>query len=227
MYMSRSSYSSPIGQNVDMDVAVNLVESYLRLNGYLTLSEFEIQKKGSDGSYRTLTDVDIVGLRFPGDVLAADSYDVEDGRMLLIHDSALRLEQDQVDVIIGEVKQGEAVFNPGLTAHQVLHTVMGRVEWIYGSEIGAIVDEVAREGIAVTPSRHGGTVRTRLVAFGRSPHVDLHTISLSHIVEQMTDFMTDFDDVLRSANFKDPASALLRLLAKTGFTVERGVDEGG
>ncbi|MFW2340639.1 MAG: hypothetical protein ACN4GK_11355, partial [Acidimicrobiia bacterium] len=78
-----------------MDVAVNLVESYLRLNGYLTLSEFEIQKKGSDGSYRTLTDVDIVGLRFPGDVLAADSHDVEDGRMLLIHDSALRLEPDQ------------------------------------------------------------------------------------------------------------------------------------
>lgn len=214
-------------QNVWMDVAVNLVESYLRLNGYLTLSEFEIQKKGRDGSYRTLTDVDIVAVRFPGDVVAADSHGFEEGRMLLIHDSALRPEPDQVDVIIGEVKQGEAVFNPGLTAHQVLHTVIGRLEWIYGTEIEEIVEEVAREGLAITPSRGIGTVRTRLVAFGRSPHLDLHTISLSHIVEQMTDFMTGFDDVLRSANFKDPASALLRLLAKTGFTVEREVDEGG
>ncbi|HSR44043.1 MAG TPA: hypothetical protein VLT15_02285 [Acidimicrobiia bacterium] len=210
-----------------MDIAVNLVESYLRLNGYLTLSEFEIQGKTTDGTYRTLTDVDIVGLRFPGDVFAAESDDHADGRMLLIRDPALNLEEGQIDVIIGEVKQGEAVFNPRITSHQVLHTVIRRVDWIYGTDVGAIVDQLSRNGVAVTTSCNGGTVRTRLVAFGRSPQVDLHTISLSHIVEQMTSFMTDFDDVLRSANFKDPASALLRLLAKTGFTVKKERDDGG
>jgi len=210
-----------------MDIAVNLVESYLRLNGYLTLSEFEIQGKTTDGTYRTLTDVDIVGLRFPGDVFAAESDDHADGRMLLIRDPALNLEEGQIDVIIGEVKQAEAVFNPRITSHQVLHTVIRRVDWIYGTDVGAIVDQLSRNGVAVTTSCNGGTVRTRLVAFGRSPQVDLHTISLSHIVEQMTSFMTDFDDVLRSANFKDPASALLRLLAKTGFTVKKERDDGG
>ncbi len=65
-------------QNGSMDVAVNLVESYLRLNGYLTLSEFEIQKKNRNGIYETLTDVDMVALRFPGDIYAADAHTDED-----------------------------------------------------------------------------------------------------------------------------------------------------
>ncbi len=208
-------------QNGSMDVAVNLVESYLRLNGYLTLSEFEIQGRAKDGTYRTLTDVDIVALRFPGDVYAADTHDIAEGRMLLIRDPALHLEDNQIDVIIGEVKQGEAEFNPGLSAHQVLHMVIRRVGWIYGSELESVVHEVAAHGLAVTPSCSGATVRTRLVAFGRTSDVNLHTISLSHIVEQMTAFMSDFDDVLRSANFKDPAPAFLRLLTKIGFTVSK------
>lgn len=222
VYMSRAPYFLFVVQNGPMDIAVNLVESYLRLNGYLTFSEFEIQGRGKDGSYRTLTDVDVVGIRFPGDIFAADAHDMAEGRMLLIRDPALRLEPDLIDVIIGEVKQGEAVFNPGLTDHRVLHTVIRRVEWIYGSAVEKVVDEVSSNGVAVTSSCDGSTtVRTRLVAFGRSAETDLHTISLSHMVEQMTAFMTDFDDVLRSANFKDPASAFMRLLAKTGFKVTK------
>lgn len=225
LYMSRSPHFPKMVQNGLMDIAVNLVESYLRLNGYLTLSEFEIQGQGKDGVYRTLTDVDIVGLRFPGDIHAADSHDGEESRMLLIQDAALQLEPDQIDVIIGEVKQGEAVFNPGLKDHHVLHTIVRRVGWVYGTELDTVVRDVARDGIAISPSCNGATVRTRLVAFGRSPVVDAHTISLSHIFEQMTVFMTDFDDDLKSANFKDPAPALLRLLAKTGFTVRKGDEE--
>jgi hypothetical protein len=97
-----------------MDVAVNLVESYLRLNGYLTLSEIEVQSQNALGGYDTLTDVDIIGFRFPGDVFAAESTDRAESRMLLITDDVLDLNEDRIDVIIGEVKQGEAVFNAGL-----------------------------------------------------------------------------------------------------------------
>ncbi len=200
-----------------MDVAINLVESYLRLNGYFTLSEFEILGRAEDGRYRTLTDVDIVGLRLPGDV----EEDGDDTRLLMIRDPALQLDPDEIDVIIGEVKQGEAVFNPGLTSPRVLRSVLGRLEWIYGIEVSRVVDELSERGLSIGTSHDGARVRTRLVAFGRSTHVDLHTMSLSHIVEQMTSFMSDFDGLLRSANFKDPAPALLRLLAKTGFTVSK------
>ena len=52
-----------------MDIAVNLVESYLRFNGYLTLSEFEVQARNEHGDFESVTDVDIMAIRFPGDVV--------------------------------------------------------------------------------------------------------------------------------------------------------------
>ncbi|MCJ7754031.1 MAG: hypothetical protein MUP13_05675 [Thermoanaerobaculales bacterium] len=199
---------------------MNLVESYLRLNGYLTLSEFEIQARGADGSYETVTDVDIVGFRFPGDIYAADDH--EDCRMLQIIDPALELRSDMVDVILGEVKQGDAQFNPGLKRHEVLHSVLQRLEWAYGAPIAGVVNDLQVRGFSETPACSGaGTVRTRLVAFGRSPTTDLHTISLSHIFQTMVDYFHEMEDVLRPAQFKDPAPALLRLLVKTGFEVTK------
>lgn len=204
-----------------MDVAVNLVESYLRLNGYLTLSEFEVQKKMKSGLYETITDVDMVALRFPGDVYAADSNDDDECRMLLIQDPVLELEEETIDVIIGEVKQGEAVFNPGLTRHEVLHSVLHRIEWVYAGGLDEVIDQLTNDGLSLVPARSGGQVRTRLVAFGRSDVSNINTVSLTQIFEAMINFMDEFDDVLRPAQFKEPAPAMLRLLAKTGFTVTK------
>ena len=204
-----------------MDIAVDLVESYLRLNGYLTLSEFEIQKRASGGGWDTVTDVDIVAVRLPGPVYAADAHTDADTRFLLIDDPALRLEDDCVDVIIGEVKQGDAVFNPGLTSHAALHTVLTRFAWLYPDGVESVVRDLQTDGISRTPSATGGSVRTRLVAFGRSDTVDVHTISLTHMIETLTGHLTDYEDVVRSAQFKNPALALLHLLAKTGFKIEK------
>ncbi len=204
-----------------MDIAVNLVESYLRLNGYLTLSEMEVQKKTKSGIYETLTDVDIVALRFPGQIYATDPHDGDDCRMLLINDDVLQLESETIDVIVGEVKQGDAVFNPGLTRHEVLHTVLHRVEWIYATQLDEVIGQVTESGVSLVPARSGGLVRTRLVAFGRADASNLNTVSLSHIVEAMVRFMDEFADVLRPAQFKEPAQAFLRLLAKTGFSVTK------
>lgn len=208
-----------------MDVAVNLVESYLRLNGYLTLSEFEVQKRNMKGIYETLTDVDMVALRFPGDIYAADAHTDEDSRVLLIQDDELRLEADTIDLIIGEVKQGEAVLNDSLTHHDVLHSVLQRVAWIYAEGLDGVIARLQEHGVAHSKARSGGQVRTRLVAFGRAPQSNINTISLSHIIETMISFMNEFDSVLRPAQFKAPTMALLRLLAKTGFDVSREVPE--
>jgi hypothetical protein len=203
-----------------MDIAVNLVETYLRLNGYLTLSEFEIQRQGEDGLYETVTDVDIVGFRFPGDIFAVDDH--EDCRMLQINDPALELAPDMIDVILGEVKQGDAQFNPSLTRHEVLHSVLQRLEWAYGAPIGGVVDDLQERGLSEVPACAGtGLVRTRLVAFGRSPITDLHTISLSHIFQTMIGYFHEMEEVLRPAQYKDPAPALLKLLVKTGFEVKK------
>lgn len=203
-----------------MDIAVNLVETYLRLNGYLTLSEFEIQARGENGFYETVTDVDIVGFRFPGDIYEVDDH--EECRMLQINDPALALQPDMIDVILGEVKQGDAQFNPSLTRHEVLHSVLQRLEWVYGAPISGVVGELQERGLSESPTCAGaGVVRTRLVAFGRSPSTDLHTISLSHIFSMMVGYFHEMEDVLRPAQFKDPAPALLKLLVKTGFDVSK------
>ena len=207
-------------QNGSMDIAVNLVETYLRLNGYLTLCEFEVQALGEEGMYETVTDVDIVGCRFPGDISAVDDH--EDCQMLQINDSALELQPDMVDVILGEVKQGDAQFNPSLTRHEVLHSVLQRLEWAYGVPIIGVVEDLQDRGLSEVPARTGvGTVRTRLVAFGKSRTTDLHTISLSHIFRAMVGYFHDLDEVLRPAQFKDPAPALLKLLVKTGFEITK------
>ena len=201
-----------------MDIAVNLVESYLRLNGYLTLSEFEIQRRSENGSYETVTDVDIVGFRLPGEIHAVDDH--EDCRMLQILDPALQLEPNMIDVILGEVKQGEAQFNPSLTRHEVLHSVLQRLEWAYGVPIIGVVEDLQARGLSKVPACAGtGVVRTRMVAFGRSPTTDLHTVSLSHIFSTMIGYFDDLEEVLRPAQFKDPAPALLKLLVKTGFEI--------
>jgi hypothetical protein len=203
-----------------MDAGVELVESYLRLNGYATLTEFQIHHRLPDGSYEALTDVDVVGIRFPGEVYAADPLDSPDARFLLIEDDELHLVEDTIDVILGEVKQGEAVFNPGLKRRETLETVLQRFRWLYEEPLSEVVAQLQRHGLVVGPAHGGGRIRTRLVAFGRSPINDLHTVSLRHIVEVMVSFMERLDRVIHTDAYSDPVAATLRLLVKLGFEVQ-------
>lgn len=204
-----------------MDVSVNLVESYLRLTGYFTLTEFEVQRRRDDGTFETITDVDVAAFRSPGDIHIGDPHRRRDCDVLLIDDPELRLEPECADVIIGEVKEGQAIFNPGLKDHQVLHSVLRRLEWLYASSLEQVVSELQQHGSTTTAARGGGNIRTRLVAFGRSDHNDLHVISLSHIVETMLRFFDEFEEAFRPVHFKDPAPAFLRLLRKVGFEVAK------
>ncbi len=204
-----------------MDIAVNLVESYLRLAGYLTLSEFEVQRRLDDGTFASITDVDIVAVRMPGDVFIGDPHDEEHGGLLLVEDPELRLDPDCVDVIVGEVKQGEATFNANLKDHHVLHSVLRRLEWMYDEPLLAVVEGLQRELTHRAPARGGGTVRTRLVAFGRTAQNSVNMISHSHVIRRMLHFFDAFEDALQPVQFKQPATAMLRLLRKTGFDVTK------
>ena len=203
-----------------MDIAVNLVESYLRLSGYLTLSEFEVQRRAETG-FETVTDIDIMALRLPGDVYAGDPHGEEDHRMLLLQDPVLELEPEMTDVIIGEVKQGAAEFNPGIRRHVVLHSMLRRVGWLYDEPMADVVTSLQEDLLRISPARGGGSIRTRLVAFGRSPYSDLHTISHTHIVETMLGFFEGTGDAFKPVQFRDPAPAMLSLLLKTGFEVTK------
>lgn len=202
-----------------MDIAVNLVENYLRLTGYLTLSEFEVQRREDDGTFKTITDVDIMGIRMPGDIYLGDPHD--DCHLLLIDDPVLGLEDDAIDVIIGEVKQGTAELNPGIRDHVVLHSMLRRVGWAYEEPLETVVEGLQENLVHYSPGRSNGRVRTRLVAFGRSPVNDLHTLSLSHLIATMLGFFEQHEEAFRPIQFKEPAPAFLRLLLKAGFDVSK------
>lgn len=204
-----------------MDIAVDLVESYLRLTGYLTLTEFDVQARRPDGGFDTITDVDIMAIRFPGEVFAGDPDDSDEGHLLLLDDPALRLEDGQIDVIIGEVKQGDAEFNPGIRRHRVLHSILRRVEWLFVDGVASVVDSLGDSHLCVAPARGGGSIRVRLVAFGRARECSLNTISHTHIVETMHRFFWEMEEAFRPVQFHAPAPAMLNLLRKSGFEVSR------
>jgi len=204
-----------------VDIAVNLVETYLRLTGYLTLSEFEVQRKDHEGRFKTVTDIDIMGIRFPGDVYLGDPHRVSDCELLVIDDPVLALEDDCVDVIVGEVKQGQAELNPGIKDHGVLHLMLRRVEWLYEGELDPVIRGLQRDQVHFSPARGGDRIRTRLVAFGRSKKSDLNTIALGHVIKTMLGFFEEHEDAFRPIQFHEPAPAFLRLLLKAGFDVHQ------
>lgn len=205
-----------------MDIAVNLIESYLRLTGYFTLSEFEVQRRLDDGSYKTMTDIDIMAVRMPGSERISGGGDPEGLEVLILDDPILRLEPDCVDVIVGEVKQGGANLNPGIKDAGVLESMLQRVRWLYaGGDVGPVIAELQAHLVHRAPARGGGTVRTRLVAFGRSPKSDLNTIATSHVISTLLQFFEDHEAAFRPVQFRDPAPAFLRLLLKAGFDVTK------
>jgi len=208
-----------------MDIGVDLVEAYLRLNGYFTITEFEVLRETTPGNYQTVTDVDMIAVRFPGPIYIADSHGEGESPALLVEDPVLDLEPDTVDVIIGEVKQGEAVFNPGLTDHHTLHTVLQRVAWLYDDDVHQVARDLEKHLVCYQAEPPDRKVRTRLVAFGRSPVNDIHTISLTHVFNTMIGQFEEYGDALRAAQFKNPAAALIRLLVKTGFEIKKNAPD--
>lgn len=208
---------------VGVDAASGLVDAYLHLNGYLTLSEWQIQAMNRHGQWETITDVDVLALRFPGDVYLADSHDLHVQSQLEVRGDLLMLEKGDIDVIIGEIKEGEAVFNPGLTRHETLHTVLHRLRWLYDHHgLDRVVHELSDRGTCFSPAPGGGRVRTRRVAFGQSAQLTENTIPIGRIVEELTELLADHDAMLRSAQFSNPVAATLKLLHKVGFDVSRG-----
>jgi len=205
-----------------VDAASGLVEVYLHVNGYLTLSEWQIQAVNQRGQWDTVTDVDILALRFPGDVFLADSHDPDLQSTLQVPGDLLMLEDGVIDVIVGEIKEGEAVFNPAFTRHETLHTVLHRLDWLYGEMgVGPVVLDLTEQGVCRSPAPGGGTVRTRLVAFGRAPQLTENTIPIGMIFEEAVALLAEHEALLRSARFANPVAATLKLLHKAGFGVSR------
>jgi hypothetical protein len=107
--------------------------------------------------------------------------------------------------------------------HETLHTVLHRVAWLYADPgLDRVVADLARRGTSHATAPGGGTVRTRLVAFGQTPELTENMIPIELVLEQAVTFIADHDDLLRSARFANPVAATLKLLHKAGFGISRG-----
>lgn len=207
-----------------MNTSVGLVESYLRLNGYFTVTEYQVQHPiaGQPGQYETATDLDILALRLPGaadTVLRHAQRPGEDRcEVLLADDPALAAARDVPDILIGEVKEGAAELNRRLKTPEVLHAALRRAGCCPEAHIAAAADGLLQQGeITLRPS-HGITCRVRLAAFcgvvepSSAPQV--LTVTLEHILRFIEKRLTAYRPMLRSAQFGDPILGLLKLMDK-------------
>jgi hypothetical protein len=203
-----------------MDDAVSLVQVYLRLNGYFTVTEYPVIEAHRPGAYRTATDIDVLGLRFP-DVGAPFSIPHAAGEEKLVLDPLLARDGEAIEMLIGEVKEGRAELNRGAVHADILRATLARFGCCTPREMEKTIPELIRHGRAVTPCGH----RLRLVAFGSTPpegEVRYNVITLAHVFEFLQRYIERNWEMIRTAQFKDPAFAFLVMQEKA----RRGVGSG-
>lgn len=197
-----------------MDNAVALVEAYLYVNGYFTVTEYPVIEAVHRNGYRVATDLDVLAFRFPGaGRLVPGGKNAHD---VFITDPALQCPTDRPDMLVGEVKEGRAELNRGTRDREVLRTVLARFGCCATADSEALVDQLIRNGQATTAMGHG----VRLVAFGQERESDTlphgyHVVSLAHVVGFLEAYLRDHWAVLRTAQFKHPAFGFLAMLEKT------------
>lgn len=199
-----------------MDAAVGLVQAYLRLNGFFTVTEYPVVAQTAHGGM-TLTDVDVLGVRFPG----AQRWVPEVGThgRALPTDPELGSSEDKLDMIIGEVKEGEARLNRGAYALPVVETVIRR--------FGCCARDPAATARAVVEGRTAETVagggmpcRIRMVVFAGSEGEATGrygVLPLRHAFTFLSEHLTRHRDVFLRTQLKDEVLDLMALLVKVGL----------
>ena len=199
-----------------MDNAVALVQAYLRVNGYFTVSEFPVIELRRREGYAAATDLDILAYRFPGAgrIVPQRGRSPSADQSHFAPDPALGIPVDQPDMIIGEVKEGKAVLNAGATDPAVLRAVLVRFGCCSPGDAPRLAEALLREGATTLGDGH----RLRMVAFGSvieaSEATRYERISLGHILAFLQAYLREHWEVVRHEDSKDPALGFLSLLQK-------------
>jgi hypothetical protein len=205
-----------------MDMGVALVQAYLRVHGYFTVSEYPILEAMRRGEHRIATDIDILAVRFPHacQLVPQQGRSDEGDLELQTSDTSLGLDPQYVDMIIGEVKVGAAELNRAATDPAVLRATLMRFGCCERPETARVVEALMRDGHTVNPAGH----RVRLLAFGSVPpersHSRYRVVLLRDVVEFLRRFLRAHWDVLHHADFKDPAFSFLMMLEKADAKAE-------
>lgn len=202
-----------------MNAAVSLVRTYLKLNSYFTATELPVIKKGDDGLFFEVTDIDILALRFP-----RAAHIVAQGRpgplddLQFPPDPRLDIPTDAMDLIIGEVKAGRPRLNPHMRSEDTLYRALVRFGTCPSDLLDRAVEELRDRG--ETWIRNGDVSipsRVRIVAFGdgEEQNGDGYTIiPLQQVATFVTEHLRRYREVLHPVRLTDPTLGLLHLLEK-------------
>jgi hypothetical protein len=202
-----------------VDGSVALVQAYLRINGYFTVTEYPIIASRGEGQYRTATDLDVLAFRFPnaGRLLPGKRPGRDESPFSV--DDALRTSTEHADMLIGEVKEGRAELNEAVSDPAVLRAVLAGFGCCSREDAPRIAEALIRDGSVVLPSGH--RIRTAIFASIASGvgHPRQLVVSLGHVVQFLRAYIDDHWEVLRHSDTKDPALGFLMTVAKA----ERGI----
>ena len=190
-----------------MDNAVALVESYLRVNGYFTVTEYPLIEVAKYGEYRTATDLDVLAFRFAGAgrlvPFEVGKFAGNGGKVAFAPDPQLGGVTDQAEMLIGEVKEGHAELNVAARDPVVLRAALN-------SQTLCLLQHVSAQ-------THCGHV-VRLIAFGSLPPLSTGgkytALSLGHVHEFLVAYIREHWNLLCHAQFKDPALGFEMILEK-------------
>jgi hypothetical protein len=199
-----------------MDTAVSLVQAYLYANGYFTVTEYPILEQIGNEAPRTVTDIDVLAVRFPGAGTVTASHDTSG--ITFEPDRELDLSEDMIDVIIAEVKEGAAELNKAARDPAVLTAVCGRI----GRISPEVAEQVVADLIATGTAIHPAGIRLRQMVFASRPpstrKIAYTWISHGHIGLWMRDQIREHWDFIKTVQSKDPALSFMLLREKA----ERG-----
>lgn len=204
-----------------MDTSVALVQAYLQVNGYFTVAEYSVMSVDRGDTARAVTDLDILAVRFPGaghELARARGQRPKENHQWIV-DPALRCPSDRPDMIVGEVKEGKARFNPAMRTPGVLEVALSRFGCCPPERAREVTHELLARGEVVIPGGHS----IRVAAFGATTAGGVNRLgimlSMRHVVQYLQGYLREHWAILRHAQFKEPTISVLALLQKWG--VER------
>lgn len=205
-----------------MDTAVGLVSAYLQLNGYFVQTEVPILERVEEEPprFRQTTDIDVLAVRFPSSAHLGEPRERARWAGIVTVDPSLGSPEQEMDVIIGEVKEGQSRMNPNLRTATVLEATLWHTGGCTGEDLEETVGRLLETGEAQTTHCHGGTQRIRLIAFGGTrpdePKANYRVVPLEDILGFLRETVAENEEIFKVIDTKDPALGMLLLTWRLG-----------
>ncbi len=199
------------------DPATQLVRAYLHINGYFTATEYPLVEKQRGTAPRSVTDIDLLAIRFghrSADAAAlGDSSRSIVGPVVESVDPVLGCDDPATDMILGEIKQGQAHVNAGARNLSALAATLHRFGCCPAGRATHMARQLVQRGSVTNDVGH----RIRMVLFASrgdlAPH-GWHLVHLGHVFEFLDRYLRTDGAALSATQLLDPALGWLALLKK-------------